>query len=285
MPSATTPAARTGTPAGVSGTRHSASAAPSTPTRRLRGVAAGATAAPGRRRRRPSRGRRCAGRRSGRRPARRPAWRGSTARTPSRRPKEPGPGRLPGVAVDRHRGRLVDQQVRRRQRVVRRGSRGAAPAGGRRACCADPSSSPVAAPDSGEPPAPSTPTSANWLAPVNTSSDITQVCQTSCPRSPRSRRTRCRRRPARRRSRCRRARSGVAPGRRATPGSEEVCRRTCLTVTSPSPQEIELAVGAVGRPARLDQEAAQVVVAGVDPGDRGAEPVGDQRVDAGLHQP
>ena len=34
----------------------------------------------------------------------------------------------------------------------------------------------MAAPDSPEPPAPSTPTSANWLAPVKTSSDSTQVC-------------------------------------------------------------------------------------------------------------
>ncbi len=49
--------------------------------------------------------------------------------------------------------------------------------------------------------------------------------------------------------------------------------------------QVELAVGAVGGPAGLGEEAAQVVVTGVEPGDRGAEAVGDQGVDAGLHQP
>ena len=44
-----------------------------------------------------------------------------------------------------------------------------------------PSRSAVAAPDSGAPPAATTPTSANWLAPVNISSDSTQVCATLRP--------------------------------------------------------------------------------------------------------
>ena len=44
-----------------------------------------------------------------------------------------------------------------------------------------PSSSAVAAPESGAPPAATTPTSANWLAPVNMSSDSTQVCATLSP--------------------------------------------------------------------------------------------------------
>jgi hypothetical protein len=44
-----------------------------------------------------------------------------------------------------------------------------------------PSSSAVSAPDRGAPPAARTPTRANWLAPVNSSSDITQVCTTSRP--------------------------------------------------------------------------------------------------------
>ena len=38
-----------------------------------------------------------------------------------------------------------------------------------------PSSSAVAAPDTGAPPAATTPTRANWLAPVNISSDSTHV--------------------------------------------------------------------------------------------------------------
>jgi hypothetical protein len=44
-----------------------------------------------------------------------------------------------------------------------------------------PSSSAVSVPDSGAPPAASTPTKANWEAPVNTSSDSAQVCSTSSP--------------------------------------------------------------------------------------------------------
>ena len=39
-----------------------------------------------------------------------------------------------------------------------------------------------------------------------------------------------------------------------------VCSRTCLTVTLAVAEQVELAVGAVGRPAGLGQEGAQVVV-------------------------
>ena len=39
-----------------------------------------------------------------------------------------------------------------------------------------PSMRAVAAPESGAPPAATTPTSANWLAPVNISSDSAHVC-------------------------------------------------------------------------------------------------------------
>jgi hypothetical protein len=44
-----------------------------------------------------------------------------------------------------------------------------------------PSSSPVTAPAIGLPPAPSTPTKANWEAPVKTSSDRAQACSTERP--------------------------------------------------------------------------------------------------------
>jgi hypothetical protein len=49
--------------------------------------------------------------------------------------------------------------------------------------------------------------------------------------------------------------------------------------------EVELAVGAVSRPAGLGQEAPYVVVAGHRPADRPLEPVGGERVDRGLEQP
>jgi hypothetical protein len=44
-----------------------------------------------------------------------------------------------------------------------------------------PSNSAVAAPDKAAPPEAITPTNANWEAPVNTSNDRAQVCQTSRP--------------------------------------------------------------------------------------------------------
>ena len=44
-----------------------------------------------------------------------------------------------------------------------------------------PSSMAVSAPEIGAPPAAITPTSANWLAPVKTSSDSAQVCATDRP--------------------------------------------------------------------------------------------------------
>ena len=137
---ATPPAASTGTPGAVIGTIDSATAAASTrDERRCGGPRAAATAVRGTPRPRRRRARRSAGRR----PPRRRTAPIAVARFHSDEDRHPGrqeaePGALGGAAVDRHRGRLVDEHVRGGRPGASRATSAAAPSAGRRGCCGCP---------------------------------------------------------------------------------------------------------------------------------------------------
>ena len=64
-----------------------------------------------------------------------------------------------------------------------------------------------------------------------------------------------------------------------------MCRRTCLTSVVPVAVEVELAVGGVGRPAGLGEEARAGRRRRRSPRHRAGEPVGAHGVDRRLQQP